>query len=129
MVLFNFVAIALIAFLGIAHSALGEVLIFRHLRKNGQWIDLGISGLKIRQIRALWSTWHLITLFGWSLGGVLLVNTAPMISTDAEIKRIVVDVLATTFSVSTVFWLIGTKGKHPAWIVFLAISILLWFGH
>lgn len=118
----------LIFLLGFAHSVLGEFLIFRHLRKNGRWIDTGLSGLKVQQIRALWSTWHLLTILGWSVALILTVNSYVFPSAYRNVQAIVIDTLFATFILAAIFWFVGTRGKHPAWIVFLIISFFIWCG-
>ena len=57
---------------GIIHSVLGDILIFKYLR-NGTIIPTsGKPLLEERRIRILWATWHIVTILGWAMGGVLL---------------------------------------------------------
>lgn len=118
----------LIFLLGFAHSVFGEYLIFRHLRKNGSWIDTGLNGLKVQQIRALWSTWHLLTIFAWSVAIILTVNDHVFPSAYKNVQAIVIETLFVTFVLAAILWFVGTRGKHPAWIVFLIISFFISCG-
>jgi|GEM_PF-3827659 hypothetical protein len=53
--------------LGLIHSVMGEILIFRRMRK-GQIIPTnGHPLLKESHVRILWASWHLVTIFG---GGI-----------------------------------------------------------
>lgn len=111
---------AILAFLlGLAHSLLGELLIFRTLRlRNAQ-----LKWLSPRHLAALWSTWHLVTVLGWTLAAALLWMAFPphRIATLGLI-------LSVFLAACALFWLAGTKGKHPAWIVFLLMAGLTVLG-
>ncbi len=113
--------------LGIIHSILGEILIFRHLRKSDIFSDKGMSKLKIRHYKTMWSTWHLVTLFGWGIGAILIVQSwqGPANITLSNIST-VINIL---FLISTIYWLVATKGKHPAWIILGTISFLVWLAN
>lgn len=112
--------------LGVIHSVLGEILIFRHLRKAAPVPSGDRSVLKERHIRSLWSSWHLVTLFGWSLATILLWLSWPA-SADGSLAFIK-DAMTLTFLLAAVFWLYGTRGRHPAWIAFLVIAALAWLA-
>ena len=114
---------AILAFLlGCVHSILGEILIFRYLHKA--IIVEGKQFLQVRQVRALWSTWHLLTLFGWGLAIVLFCLSQATPLNESHIG----ESMAWQFSLSAIHWVYGTRGKHPAWIVFLIIAGLTWYG-
>lgn len=109
--------------LGGIHSILGEFLIFRHLKESYIFSDDESSKLKKRYLNTLWSTWHLVTIFGWGFGAILIV-----LSFSEFPERALNDILlvvSVTFLVSAVYWLFGTKGKHPAWIILAFISFLV----
>jgi len=112
--------------LGIIHSALGEILIFRHLRNSDIFSDTGNAELKPRHYNTLWSAWHLVTLFGCGLGITLLVLSISH-SPVSSVNNISITI-SVMFIISAIYWLFGTKGKHPAWIVLSAISILTWWA-
>lgn len=56
---------------GVVHSVLGEMLIFRHLRQSTLVPSLSAPPLQGRNVRILWATWHLASIFGWVLAGLL----------------------------------------------------------
>lgn len=112
--------------LGMVHSILGEYLIFKNKREKRELVPSKESPeLKERHLRILWATWHLTSLFGWCIG-VILIN----ISLEQNLKRydfILLSISYTMFLASLLV-LIGTKGKHPGWVVLLVIGILLIVG-
>ena len=116
-------AIALIT--GMAHSALGEILIFRHLRSGGLVPTLGAPPLRARNIRIIWATWHLASVFGWAFAGILLrLAVAPHDSPRA----LMVAAVVFAHLAGSLLVLIGTKGQHPGWIALLLVAVLTWFG-
>lgn len=124
-----FIAAATIAFVvGLVHSALGEQLIFRRLR---EWDELvptnGGNVLRERHVRILWASWHLVTVFGWCMGAVLLrlaLPAAPEASTGFGVQAIALAALT-----GAVLVFIGTRAKHPGWIGLLAIAVCAWLGN
>lgn len=60
---FAFAAI-LALLVGVAHSVLGERRIFRNLRRGGLAPTEGGTLLSERQVRILWASWHVLTVFG-----------------------------------------------------------------
>ena len=114
------VAAILAALTGLAHSVLGEILIFRHLRNGSLVPALGAPPLRERNVRILWATWHLATLFGWAFAGVLfqLALGHPM-SVSLMTSAIVFAYLG-----GAVLVLVGTKGQHPGWVALTAVAAL-----
>lgn len=124
-----FVAAATIAFVvGLVHSALGEKLIFRRLR---QWDELvptnGGNVLGERHVRILWASWHLVTVFGWCIGAVLLRLSWPTLSEASTVFVAQACAIAALIGSACVF--IGTRAKHPGWIGLLAIAVCAWLGN
>ena len=116
-------ALALVT--GLAHSVLGEILIFRHLRKGGLVPSMGAPPLRERHIRILWATWHLATVFACAFGGVFLrLAVAPNDSPGA----LIVGAAVFAYLAGSLLVLIGTKGRHPGWIALLVVAALIWFG-
>lgn len=122
-----FVAAAAFAFVvGLAHSVLGEILIFRRLRLGGLVPTNGGNVLHERHVRIIWATWHIVTVFGWCLGAVLLRLALPADQTSSDVfieQAIVLAALAASALV-----LFGTRAKHPGWIGLLAIAVCTWLG-
>ena len=106
----------------LVHSVLGEMLIFRHLRTKGLVPTMTAPPLTERHVRILWATWHLASLFGFSIAAVLL----QMAFTDSERSLRVVVLLAVIFAHmgGAILVLVSTKGRHPGWIALLLIAVL-----
>lgn len=114
------VAAILAAATGLAHSVLGEVLIFRHLRNGSFVLALDAPPLRVRNIRIIWATWHLATLFGWTFAGILiqLALGRPMSAS------LMAGAIAFAHLGGAVLVLIGTKGRHPGWVALTAVAAL-----
>ena len=120
---FLFFASCLAFFLGIAHSFLGEKLIFRNLSMRRLVSSEDDRVLRKRHIRTLWSSWHLLTLLGWGFAAILWMMAW---IEDSELWPFYMRwILVVTFLLSAVFWVFATRGKHPAWIVLLLIALLI----
>ncbi len=111
--------------LGLVHSILGEVLIFRNLRKSKKIIPtITKSKLKERHLRIILATWHLTSLFGWCIGAILLeVVNKYNIQTNELLQFILTSTTITMFC-SSLLVFIATKGKHLGWAILLIIGIL-----
>ena len=112
---------------GVAHSVLGEILIFRHLRNAGLVPSMGAPPLRERNIRIIWATWHLGSVFGWAFAGVLL-RLAFIADNDYSSKDIVLSAIVFAYLGGSVLVLVGTKGRHPGWIALLVVAALTWFA-
>ncbi len=109
--------------LGLIHSVMGEILIFRRMR-NGHIIPtIGHPILKERHVRILWASWHLVTIFGWGFGVILLRYS--LLSPEHTNQLFVENTILFSMLSGAFLVFIGTKGKHPGWVVLLAIAILL----
>ena len=120
------VAAAVLALVGLAHSVLGELLVFRGLRTQGMVPTAGRPVLRERQVRILWGSWHLVTVLGWALSALLWrLGTAPW--GDTALAAWVADVagFATLASGLLVFY--ATRGRHPAWVPLFAVAALVWW--
>jgi len=116
-----------LAFLvGIVHSVLGEILIFRHMRMGTLVPTYGGEILKERRVRILWASWHLVTVFGAGLG-VSLIGLSFTSSRFASLDFIELVILFSML-VSSLIVLAATKGKHPGWVGLLGVAVLIWLG-
>jgi hypothetical protein len=113
---------ALTILIGLVHSILGEIMIFRALRQ-GNWIPThGGSALREHQVRIIWASWHVVSVLGWALAAMLLrvgglwAMPWPQFITQVAIWAVLI---------SAALILIGTRGKHPAWIGLLVVAALL----
>jgi hypothetical protein len=107
--------------LSIAHSVLGERYILRRLFRRDDLPKL-FGGDEFTK-QTLRFAWHLTSVAWCGLGGVLFfLDGSP--GSSVGVTRVV----ATTFGISGVVALIGSRGRHPSWIVFLLIAVLSWWG-
>ncbi|MEO1049737.1 MAG: hypothetical protein AAFX87_03905 [Bacteroidota bacterium] len=115
--------------LGLAHSILGEYLIFRYRRNKGSIVPTKVSeGLKGGHLRIIWATWHVASVVGWCVGALVTKIAVEQSKLDVEFVDFAVKAIVVTAFASSLLVLIGTKGKHPGWVVLLLISILLVIG-
>jgi hypothetical protein len=115
----------LMILIGIAHSVIGEILIFRQLRAGTIVPLLAPPPLRERHLRVLWANWHLTSALGWGLAALLmLIAVAPDPSSYAlQVRTIAVATLAGSLLV-----LYATRGRHPGWIGLLVAAVLAWVG-
>jgi hypothetical protein len=111
---------------GAVHSVLGEVLIFRHLRHGGLVPTKAAPPLRERHVRILWATWHLTSVLGWALAGVLLrLAVGPR---ESSFEAFVVSAIVFANLGGSLLVLVGTRGRHPGWIALAIVATLAWLG-
>lgn len=109
---------------GLVHSYLGEKLIFSHLR-NGQVVPTRIGEpLRERHIRIIWATWHIVSILGIGMAGLLFWLSLP--STNIENVQLIKNTIAIPMFLSAMLVLWATKGKHPGWVGLSLVAILIW---
>ena len=114
-----------LALVGVVHSVLGELLVFRALRTEGIVPTGGRPVLREWQVRILWGTWHLATVLGWALSALMWrLGTAPV---DADLGAWVADVAGFATLASGVLVFYATEGRHPAWFALLVVAALVWW--
>jgi hypothetical protein len=114
------VAAGLLVLLAGAHSYLGErYILVRLFRRDALPRLWGGTDFTRRTLRF---AWHL-TSVAW-LGFAVLLARLSIVARDPMVARVV----AVTFLVSGVAALIGSRGRHLSWIVFLAVAALAWYG-
>ena len=123
---YMFAAGVLALVVGAAHSLLGEILIFRHLRNGSLVPAMRAPPLRERHIRILWATWHLTTVLGWAFGAILISLAVP--GSGYSLQEIVVGAAVLAFLVGSLLVLVGTKGRHPGWMGLLGVAALAWFA-
>ena len=108
---------------GLTHSALGEWLIFRHLRQGTLVPQLGAPPLRARNVRILWATWHLASVFGWAFAALLfsLAN-----SPEAPLRQRVLQAAVAANAGGAILVLVGTRGRHPGWVALGAVAVCAW---
>lgn len=111
---------------GLVHSALGEVLVFRRLRKGSIIPTHGKPLLLERNVRILWATWHIASIFGWGVGAILVYLS------QAEFEPIstnyIVQAIAYSMFLSGLLVFIATKARHPGWAGLMGVAVLCWLA-
>uniref|UniRef100_Q0HZD1 Uncharacterized protein n=1 Tax=Shewanella sp. (strain MR-7) TaxID=60481 RepID=Q0HZD1_SHESR len=120
---FIFAAIVTVI-VGVVHSMLGEILIFKKLRKRGIVPTESAPPLQARNVKILWATWHLASAFGFGIAGILLSLSNSKLSPDP----IVIYPLLFAFIVGSLLVLFATRGKHPGWVGLLVVAVLIYLG-
>jgi hypothetical protein len=120
-----FAAGVLMILIGIAHSVIGEILIFRQLRAGTVVPLIAPAPLRERHLRILWANWHLTSVLGWGLAALLiLIAMSPVPSAHAlNVRIIAIATLAGSLLV-----LYATRGRHPGWFGLLIAAGLAWLG-
>lgn len=119
------IAAVVIGLVGVGHSVLGELLIFRQLRGGGVLPDQPAPPLRLRHVRILWATWHIASVFGWGLVAVVWrIANAP----GADIAGFAVQATGVSACVSAALVLFATGGRHPGWIGLLAAALLMFIA-
>ncbi|MGE7469625.1 hypothetical protein ACQKLX_09295 [Bosea sp. NPDC003192] len=115
----------LMILIGLAHSVIGEILIFRQLRAGTIVPLLAPPPLRERHLRILWANWHLCSVLGWGLAALLIVIAmAPDLPAHAPYVRII----AIAMLAGSLLVLYATRGRHPGWFGLLVAAGLAWLG-
>ena len=109
---------------GVVHSLLGERLIFRHLRRSSLVPSLPAPPLQARNVRILWATWHLASVFAWALAGLLWQLARE--PGAALSSGLVLSASAAAFVLGSLLVLVSTRGRHPGWVALGAVGVLSW---
>ncbi len=112
-----YIAASLIVAVGVAHSYLGERYILVRLFRRGDLPKL-FGGTEFTR-RTLRFAWHITSIAWLGLAAVLVVLAHPPAS--AGTLGLVV---GCTFLGHGVVALVGSRGRHLSWPVFLAIGFL-----
>lgn len=117
-------AASLILVVGAAHSYLGEryILIRLFRRSDLPWL----FGSDLFTRRTLRFAWHLTTVAWWGIAALLL-GAARAGSGTLAVAQVGAVVAATSLA-SAVVTFAGSRGRHLAWLVFLAVGVLAWLG-
>ncbi len=113
--------------IGLVHSYLGEHLIFSKLRAEGLIPTKVMPPMSESNIRIIWASWHLVTVFGFCVAAIMYWLGLP--NTDTERFVWMGYGLAAAMLFSSLLVLIATKGKHPGWIGLLIVGILVLLSH
>jgi hypothetical protein len=107
--------------LGIAHSFLGEkYILIRLFRRDDLPKLFGGTEFTVRTLRF---AWHLTSVAWWAAAALFfLLAQGPLSSATVS------GVLAAMFLVSGGVTLIASRGRHLAWLAFLAIGFIALYG-
>lgn len=107
--------------IGLAHSWLGERYILIRLFRRGNLPPL-LGGDRFTR-QTLRFAWHLTTVAWWGFALVLWSHAAA-----ADPRVWTLRAVSLTFLVSALLTAGASRGRHLAWIVFLAIAALAWWA-
>src|SRR5204863_7202062 len=113
------VAVVLIFLLGLVHSILGERYILIRLFRRSDLPRLFGSDLFTR--RTLRFAWHLTTVVWFGIAAMLVHVVMGWPLSTPEVGGTV----AVTSVASALVSVVGSRGRHPAWVVFLAVAALV----
>ena len=113
-----YLAAGLAGALGIAHSVLGEkYILIRLFRRNDLPKLFGSADFTIRTLRF---AWHL-TSIAWFGFAALFARAG-----QGELSESTLRIVGATFLISGLIVLIGSRGKHLAWVVMFCIGGIAW---
>ncbi len=124
-----FIAGILSFVLGVVHSVLGEYLIFSGKRDKGHIVPSQTNkGLREGHLRIIWATWHLASVFGGCIGAILVKISMVRDELNAAFVDLITWATVVAMLVGALLVAMGTKGRHPGWVVLLLIAGLLLLG-
>lgn len=111
---------------GLVHSVLGERMIFSHLRTRG-WVPVqGGQLLREHQVRIVWASWHLVTIFGWCLAAVLVCLALP--GGPGGPQMVIGGAIVVTMLLGAALVFAATRGRHLGWLGLLGVAVLTALG-
>ena len=121
--LYFIIAAVLALAIGVAHSWLGErYVLMRLFRRQNIPHLFGSDDFTKRTLRF---AWHITTVAWFGAAAMLFVLASFPLDASA---RMLSSVIAATFLTSAALALIGSRGRHLSWVVFLIIAGLIWMG-
>jgi len=108
---------------GLVHSILGELLIFKNLRNRSLVPNVSLPPLREKNIRILWATWHLASVFGFTMGAILI--KLAIMSTPSSF---IIQSIAFSMCVASALVFYATKARHPGWVGLFGVAILCWLA-
>ncbi|MEM9936288.1 MAG: hypothetical protein AAF824_21870 [Bacteroidota bacterium] len=80
-------------------------------------------------MRIIWASWHMATAFAWALSAIILFVAFNIQELPGEWVTILTLCPTISMLIGSALVQLGTKGKHPGWIVLLLIGLLLLLGY
>src|SRR5574338_300618 len=112
------VAAGLMVLLAVAHSYLGERYILMRLFRRTDLPKL-FGGTAFTR-RTLRFAWHVTSVFALGFAALLVGLASP----GGEPARMALAVTSATSLVCGLVARVGSRGRHPSWIVFFAVAAL-----
>jgi hypothetical protein len=116
-----FVAAGLCFILGLGHSVLGERYILIRLFRRADLPTL-FGGTEFTA-RTLRFAWHLTSVAWWGSGVIFCYLAQGRLSPTS-----VAGILSGVFLVSAAVTLVASRGRHLAWLLFLAVGVIAFYG-
>lgn len=118
-------AAAVVAFaVGLAHSVIGEWMIFRKLRGPGHVLPRQGGGvLDMGKLRILWASWHVLTVMGWGFAALLAWASLSAARVAGSAEGLLIS--AWVMALSALIVLVATNGRHPGWVGLAAVAVLI----
>lgn len=116
-----YIAAILLVVVGVAHSYLGERYILIRLFRRDNLPKL-FGGTEFTR-NTLRFAWHLTTLAWFGFASILL-----CLATDTSNASAIATIVGITFCSHGLVALLGSKGRHLAWPVFIAIGLATFYG-
>ena len=117
------IAAGLTILLAAAHSYLGERYILIRLFRRDNLPKL-LGGVEFTKL-TLRFAWHITSVAWLGLASLIVILAPSPGATQLTQAR----AIAGVFGVSGVAALLGSRGRHLSWVVFLTIAALVWFGY
>lgn len=111
-----YVGAFLLFVVGFAHSYLGERYILIRLFRRGELPKL-FGGTEFTK-NTLRFAWHLTTVAWWGFATILL-----HLATSPPNPVLVGNIIGVTFLTHFGMALIGSKGRHLSWVIFLIVGL------
>ena len=111
---------------GVVHSVVGELLIFRRLSNVSPAAAASDTELPTCCVRHMRTAWHVVTIFAWGFGAVLL--RLSLASSQYASETFAVSAILFSMLAASLIGLVGSGTKHPGWLVLPLIAIFLWLG-
>ena len=111
-----YIAASLIIAVGVAHSYLGErYVLIRLFRRDDLPKLFGSAAFMVRTLRF---AWHVTSVAWLGLAGILILLAHPPAT-----ARAIGFIIGCTFLIHFVIVLVGSRGKHLSWPLFLIIGL------
>jgi hypothetical protein len=104
------------------HTILGELWVFRRMRRGTLVPTHGGNVLREPHVRILWASWHVLSVFGLAMAAMLLHSAYRPGHAWAP------PAIAISMAVASVLVGFGTRGKHLGWVGLLGVAVLTALG-